>query len=253
MKSNYIPNLTSIIIPTRPRSKFTSLKTLIKKRYLLNNCLEDIPKNVVCPYELIIVCNGDDNEEFVEYIKNHSSVTKYAILNTNVGISRGMNIGVEMAEGEYLCICNDDVEIGLGSVEEMLKVLKPKDVGQVGPEGAMWYRRKPTENVPSDVVREVDAIAGYIFVIKRKVFDIIGGLDTNYTPAFVEDIDISFSVRNAGYKCLTVPNINVKHHHISGASSSNEAIKYMINKESYRKDLDKINLDYFENKWNKFW
>ena len=51
MVQNFIPNLTSIIIPTRPRSKFTSVKTLIKNRYLINDCLIDIPKNVLCPYD----------------------------------------------------------------------------------------------------------------------------------------------------------------------------------------------------------
>ena len=253
MVQNFIPNLTSIIIPTRPRSKFTSVKTLIKNRYLINDCLIDIPKNVLCPYEIIIVCNGDENTDFVNFIKDHKSVDKYAILSTNVGISRGMNIGAEMAEGEFLCICNDDVEIGPGSIEEMLKVLKEENVGQVGPEGAMWHRRKPIKNVPKDIVREVDAIAGYIFIIKRIVFDIFGGLDTNYTPAFVEDIDISFSVRDAGYKCLTVPNADVKHHHISGASSNNAAIHYMNDKKSYRLDLDEKNLTYFEKKWEKYW
>ena len=119
------------------------------------------------------------NTDFVNFIKNHKSVDKYAILSTNVGISRGMNIGAEMAEGEFLCICNDE-KIGPGSIEEMLKVLKKENVGQVGPEGAMWHRRKPIKNVPKDIVREVDAIAGYIFIIKRIVFDIFGGLDTNY-------------------------------------------------------------------------
>ena len=70
MTKNFIPNLTSIIIPTRPRSKFTSVKTLLKKRYLIHDCLTDIPKNVLCPYELIIVCNGDENTEFANFIKD---------------------------------------------------------------------------------------------------------------------------------------------------------------------------------------
>ena len=253
MAENFTPGLTSIIIPTRPRSKFASVKTMIKKLYLLTDALDDISNNVSCPFEIVIICNGNENDSFVDFIKNHSAITKYAILSTNVGITRGMNIGVEMAEGEFLCIANDDVEIGKNSIEKLIEILNKDGIGQVGLEGSMWYRQKPIEKVSNDKIREVDTVAGYMFIVKRTVYDLIGGMDTNYTPAFVEDIDISYAIRDAGYKCLAVPGLNVKHHHISGASSSNKPIKYMINKEAYRKDLDIRNLEYFEKKWEKYW
>ena len=57
-------------------------------------------------------------------------------------------------------------------------------------------------------------------------------------------------LKDAGYKCLTVPNVDVKHHHISGASSNNAAIHYMNDKKSYRLDLDEKN---FNLKKNKYW
>ena len=135
----------------------------------------------------------------------------------------------------------------------ILDNLNNEGIGQVGPEGSMWFRKKPVEKVSNDKIREVDTVAGYLFIVKRTVYDLIGGMDTAYTPAFVEDIDISFAIRNIGYKCLAIPGLDIKHHHISGASSSDKPIKYMLNKKAYRKDLDIRNLDYFEKKWEKFW
>ena len=39
-----IPNLVSIIIPTISRKKFATLKTLLKRRQLLTDILENIKK-----------------------------------------------------------------------------------------------------------------------------------------------------------------------------------------------------------------
>ena len=62
MNSFYIiPNLVSIIIPTITRKKFATLKTLLKKRQLLKNILENIKNNTSLNYEIIIVCNSPDD------------------------------------------------------------------------------------------------------------------------------------------------------------------------------------------------
>ena len=79
-----------------------------------------------------------------------------------------------------------------------------------------------------------------------------GGIDNFYSPAFMEEIDLSFAIRNAGYKCMVDPSIEAEHHHISGASSTNQPINAMGNSIS-REELTSRNRAYFEIKWENYW
>ena len=89
-------------------------------------------------------------------------------------------------------------------------------------------------------------------MIPTKIYYEIGGFDNYYSPAFMEEIDLSFAVRNAGYKCIVDPSINAKHHHISGASSTEKPLSAMGEK-IFRRELTSRNRSYFEKKWEKFW
>lgn len=248
----YRNGLVSIIIPTISRSKMSSLKTLIKTRYLLKDCVRDIRKNVKIPYETIVVCNSHEDKKLVNFVTSSTKIDKYCINSINVGVPRGWNIGAEMAQGEYLCFANDDVEIGERTIEKMIEVLQQEKIGEVGPKGGQWFRKEAGERVGLKNIEEADEISGWLFMIKRTVFDLVGGFDIAYTPALCEEIDISFAIRKAGYKCLVIPGLDAKHHHISGASSTNRSIK-ALDIEMGRKELTARNRAYFEQKWSNFW
>lgn len=248
----YKKGLTSLIIPTIGRSKLTSIKTLLKKLYLLKHCIDDIKKNVKADYEIIVICNSTTDKKLLQFIQNSDDITRYTVMSENVGVPRAWNIGTQMAMGEYLCFVNDDVEIGPGAVETMIDALQGENVGEVGPNGGKWHRKKPKARVGIDKIEEADEISGWLFMTKRSVFEEVGGFDLEYTPALCEEIDFSFAVRNAGYKCLVVPKLDATHHHISGASSTNKPIKAM-GIEISRDDLTNRNQSYFEKKWEKFW
>jgi len=248
----YKEDMVSIIIPTMYRSKWQSIKTVLSRRYLLDDAIKDLTKRLHCRYEIIVVCNSSDDKELVKYVTNNKHIDKYCLNSVNVGVPRSWNMGAEMAQGEFLCFINDDVEIGDYDIERMIKVLKPDGVGQVGPNGGKWFRKESGERKGLERIEEADEISGWLFLTKRMVFDEVGGFDIAYTPALCEEIDFSFAIRNAGYKCLVVPGLKAKHHHISGASSTrNNIMAFDI--ELGREELTARNKAYFENKWSKFW
>ena len=248
----YQEGLVSIIIPTISRPKTASLKTLIKNRYLLRDCVRDIRKNVKIPHETIVICNSPGDKSLVNFVTSSNEIDKYCINSTNVGVPRGWNMGAEMAQGEYLCFTNDDVEIDEGAIEKMVEVLQQDEVGEVGPNGGKWFRQEPGKRKGLTQIEEADEVSGWLFMIKREVFDQVGGFDIAYTPALCEEIDISFAIRNAGYKCLIIPDLNAKHHHISGASSTKRPIK-ALDIQMGREELTARNRAYFEKKWSHFW
>ena len=249
----YRKGLVSIIIPTMTRRKTESLQTLFRKRYLLEDCLQDIKRHITIPHEVVVVCNSYDDQALIQLVTTSPQIDRFCLNSVNVGVPRSWNMGADLALGEYLCFVNDDVEIGPEAVEAMREALENDDtVGEVGPAGGKWFRQESGQRVGLEQIEEADEISGWLFMVKRSVFDLVGGLDNAYTPALCEEVDLSFAVRNAGYRCLVLPGLNARHHHISGASSSHRPIR-ALDMQCGRDELTHRNRSYFEAKWARFW
>jgi GT2 family glycosyltransferase len=80
----------------------------------------------------------------------------------------------------------------------------------------------------------VEAISGACLMIKREIFERLGGFDERYFM-YSEDIDLGFKVHQAGYKCYYVPPATVIHY--GGGSSQNARSAFssvMIRESVYR-------------------
>jgi GT2 family glycosyltransferase len=222
----------------------------------LPDLLKDLERNVSLPWELIVVCNNPDDAALIEFVRARhrpgalrQGVHKYCINSVNVGVSRAWNMGAMMAEGELLCFSNDDVEVGPGGLDALAGVLCAHEkVAQVGPKGGLWDAAGSGPRVGLHDVEEAEEISGFFFLLKREVFDEVGGFDVNYTPAWFEEIDMSFRVRSRGYRCLVVPQANVRHHPHYGVSSNHQPISY-LHRIVGTEELYARNRRYFEKRW----
>lgn len=238
----------SIIIPVLYLNRPLNKKRFFIQRYTIENVLEDIAKNVKIENEVIVICNGSD-PELIQYISANSKIDKYCINSVNVGVARAWNIGAEMSEAKILCFLNDDVEVGLGALEKLTETLEQNEmIGQVGPVGAIWNGSAHDRFVGETQIEEADAIAGFLFLMKASLYWALGGFDVAYSPAGFEEIDMCFSIRKTGKKCVVVPGLNVKHHHHHGVSAYKSVISY-LGKEIDSEALHLRNKDYFERKW----
>lgn len=250
---DYIPGLVSFIVPTMYRKKTESLARLTHPLYTLKELLRDIHTNVTVPFEVVVVCNEIDNNEYIEFVRTSAHIARSCQNSENIGVPRSWNMGAQLAKGEYLCFVNDDVEIGLGTVERMVEALAAdSNIGIVGPAGGMWYRQEPGPAVGLTHLEEADEICGWLFMTPQRVYVASGGFDTAYTPALVEEIDYAFAVRSKGYKCIVIPGMHAVHHHFDGASSTNLPLRAM-GYSLFRDVLTARNRAYFEKKWQSFW
>jgi GT2 family glycosyltransferase len=123
-----------------------------------------------------------------------------AAFEANRGVSVAWNAAAAEAAGDVLCFCNDDVSLGAGSLERLHEALtSTADAGIVSPVGAGWNMRTlrygewvhpgGTEIVACDVV------AGFLFALRRETFQRLGGFDEAYTPAGLEEVDLSTAIR----------------------------------------------------------
>ena len=103
------------------------------------------------------------------------------------------------------------------------------------------YGKYDDANKPEyNYVRDVDYISGASIMLSKKLWDEIGGFDTNFAPAYCEDSDLAFQVRQHNLRVVYQPLSVVTHYEgVSNGIDVNEGLKkYQI-----------ANCDKLFNKW----
>ncbi len=220
----------SVIIPTRDGGP------------LLKKCVDSVLQGTDYDnLEVVIVDNQSAKEETVNYLKSltvrsHIKVLKYDFPFNYSAIN---NFAVKHASGDVVCFLNDDVEaIEPDWLKEMVSHSLRPDIGIVGAKllygdnfiqhagvvmgiggfASHVHRLYPAAH-PGYAGRAVltqnfSAVTGACMVMRRALFDDIGGFDEENLPVAFNDVDLCFRVREAGYRVLWTP-YAVLHHYES--------------------------------------
>ena len=187
-------------------------------------------------YRILVVDNGSTDGS-VEWLKEHRVPTIF--LETNTGFSGAVNVGIRAADTPYVILLNNDTEPDPLYVEEMIRAIEASpDIFSVSSKMIQLYDRekmddagdmytvlgwafqrgvgRPTEayNRPAAVFSACAGAAIY----RREVFEEIGCFDEMHF-AYLEDIDVGYRARIAGYKNVYCPTAIV-YHVGSGTSGS---------------------------------
>ena len=165
----------------------------------------------------------------------------------NLGFLKNCNQATKTAQGKYLVILNNDTEAQPDFIEELVSTLKDyPEAGLVGakliyPNGVLqeagglifedasgWNigRNGGADDPRYNFVREVDYCSGAGIAIERKLWEALGGFDLRYAPAYYEDTDLAFQVRNKGLKVVYNPFAVLIHHEgISSGTDMDSGVK----------------------------
>lgn len=209
-----------------------------KQGELLRKCVKTIFEKISSyPFEIIIVNNSP--EEDLSSIRTNSEVE--ILVNENKGFSQASNLGVKHSNGEYLFFLNADTIIRNDFLKDSIEKLKDESVGAIGlklcnddgsfqlsfwkentflneirnkrDERLFQHRnRNEIQKIESRYtnVSEVEWVSGAAMLIRKEVFNKIGGFDEDYF-LFYEDADICKGLKNAGYKIMFYPFSEIVH------------------------------------------
>ena len=140
----------------------------------------------------------------------------------NRGFGQSCNRGAEAAAGEILVFLNNDTLPQAGWLRPLIRLLERHQLaGAVGgkllyPDGTLqeagavifsdasgcnFGRGDSRPNAPLfNFVREVDYCSAALLAIRRSLFLELGGFDLAFSPAYYEDTDLCFRLREKGYR-----------------------------------------------------
>ena len=223
----YVKPKVSIIIPFFNQHEVTWLAL----KALELNCDHYID------FEVILV---DDFSEINDNFYNSLKGVQLIRNNENLGFLKSSNKGAFKAKGDFIVFLNNDTQIQKGWLKELIDLLeKHSDAGAVGSKliypdntlqeagGIIWndatgcnYGKGREHSLPQyNFVREVDYCSGASLAISKSLFTKLGAFDETYSPAYFEDTDLCFKVRQAGLKVLFQPKSVVVH--MEGTSCGN--------------------------------
>jgi len=158
--------------------------------------VDSVRRNTDVGYELIIVDNGSQSEA-ADFAR---SAADHAILNDeNLGFARGMNQGLEVARGEFVAFCNNDVEVPPKWANRLVETIRAHpSAGIVVPAITTASNPVTVRSAPGDAIEVLEPFsappAGVVYVMRRATTHELGRWEDEYEIASGEDVDLCFKV-----------------------------------------------------------
>ncbi|MDR3623060.1 MAG: glycosyltransferase [Paludisphaera borealis] len=216
--------LASIIVPCWNQLAFTRL------------CLRSVFERMRPPFELIVVDDGstDGTGVYLEGVADAAPAPVTVVRNaSNRGFPAAVNQGLRAAKGDHLVLLNNDVVVTDGWLEQLVALAEAEVPGErIGLVGPMSNYASPPQLVEDAPYRDMDQmhafarrrrdehrgrwltapkLSGFCLLMKRAVYEAVGGLDEGFGLGFFDDDDLAERARRAGFSCAVARDLFVHH------------------------------------------
>jgi GT2 family glycosyltransferase len=227
---------------------------------LLKKCLESIFEYEKDTEFEVIVVDNNSSDHSKEMLKKDFSQVRVIENKRNLGFSAGCNQGIKQSQGRYILLLNPDTELTTGGFEKMIDFMDSKpEIGICGPkmmdqEGNLQFscrsfpscltavsssqsilnrifpenflsQRYLLKNQDHSQIREVDWVSGSCLLAKRELLEKVGLLDERFYM-YVEDVDLCYRAKMAGFSVFYVPKVLVIHH--IGKSTQKKKLNMLV-------------------------
>lgn len=179
----------------------------------------------------IIIVNDDPTASIKDRLKTY--VVKLIENPINLGFSGAIDVGIREAKHDYVFLLNSDVRLLDSSFQNTIKKFeqinklfgiafaqREKDGGIVGKNKLFW-KNGLLQHSKADDLRdgETSWVEGGSSIIRKDIYEKIGGFDTIFSPFYWEDIELSYRAKKHGYISWFDSSVLVEHRHESTIGS----------------------------------
>ncbi len=219
--------LISIIIPSRDQSA------------LLEKCVDSIcHKSDYENFEIIILENNSVEEQTHDLYRRLRNNRRIQIVESpgEFNFSHLINLGASRARGSIFLLLNNDVEMmNVDCLSELVAQVSRPDVGIVG--ARLWYpngtlqhggvilgvggvashidgirRHEPGYFARQHLAQDFCAVTAACLMVRREVFEKLGGFDEAHLPVTFNDVDFCLRARELGWRIIYTPYAELIHH-----------------------------------------
>jgi GT2 family glycosyltransferase len=198
----------------------------------LERCLAALAAQTLPSFQVIVVDNASTDGSS-EMVSQRFPSTCLIRNSANLGFAAANNVGIRACSAPFLATLNNDTEARVDWLEQLLETaLSDPTVGMVASKmlfahrpgminsagialdraGIAWDRQGGEPDVKGGVVREVFGPCAGAALYRRTMLDEIGLFDEDFF-AYLEDVDLAWRARLAGWRCLYAPDAVVSHVH----------------------------------------
>ena len=225
-------------------------------------CLSSLDADVE---EVVVVDCGSTDGTAAAVRRAYPAVTVLAL--DNVGYGRGANAGVACTRAPLVVVANADTRFAPGAVRSLAVAFDDHpDLGVAGPQvhypdgrpqasartfptlgqaaghallglwwpDNRWTRAYRQRDADPRQARDADWVSGCALTLRRSAFEDVGGFDPGYWM-FVEDVDLGYRLRQAGWRVRFVPDAHVEH--AVGASTRQRRARMVV---AHARSLDRF-------------
>ena len=207
----------------------------------------------------VFVVDNNSSDGSKEFLKNRFNGVKFIWNKENIGFSKANNRAVKHAAGKYILFLNPDTLVPEDCFEKCISFFETHpEAGALGIkmlDGSGNFLKESKRSFPSPLTsfyklsglaklfpyskifskyylgnidekqnHEVDVLAGAFMMIPKKIIDSIGSFDEDFFM-YGEDIDLSYRIREAGYKNLYFADSSIIH--FKGESTKRGGLNYV--------------------------
>lgn len=215
-------------------------------RAVLGPCLESLKRQTLFRQTEVLVVDNASSDGTPELIRTEYPWVELVRGSENVGYSRGVNLGIRRAQGDYLLVLNPDTVVQEDSIAKLVDFMNgAPNAGIVGPklifhDGNLQYscrrfynwkvlvlRRTPLgkifknskavsdhlmQDFDHESTKDVDWILGACMMVRRKAVESVGLMDERFFLYF-EDVDWCYRMRQKGWTVYYHPDSVVVHNY----------------------------------------
>lgn len=225
-----------------PEPRWAAVVVTYNAGDLLEGCVRSVLADAsVGRPEVVVVDNGSEDGS-VERLATAGLPVEVVAAGRNLGYAGGANLGISRTTAPVVAVLNADTRLRPGTAGAVLARFDDPGVGAVGPllSGPDGRPYPSARTVPSTLVaaghgllhfvwprnpftrryrqldldpsrpREVDWVSGAAVWLRRSALDAVGGWDPGYFM-YVEDVDLCWRLRRAGWRVVYEPGGEVEH------------------------------------------